>query len=737
MFNSLRPSRRTTPGSRQPHRRRTDRALLEALEGRLMLSGNNPNESVDPTPTAAQLAAALVGPGVAVSNVQFTGGAGSAGAFNFNDPTVVGFPQGILLSSGNVVDVVGPNTSDSFSTDFGAPGDTDLTALSGFPTFDATVLEFDFIPTANQVVFQYAFASDEYPEYVNTQYNDVFGFYVNGTNYATVRQTAGDPTSPFVPVAVNNINNGNPDIYPDFVPVRPDLFRANYYNSAGPSTIDLEQDGITTVLTFQAPVNPGVINHMKLAIADASDGVYDSAVFIQAGSLVSNEKPVADLSISPESGSAPLAATAFIEGEDPNGARLTYSVNWGDGGPVSSGPLDTPSDDTEKTAKLDHTYSAGGKYTVTLTVSNGTLAGTSTEDIEVFSAGTTAPTVTGQPTNQSAVDGGVFAFSVSATGTPLPTVQWQVSTDGGQTFTNISGANATTYTATASLADNGNQYRAVFTNSQGSATTNAATLTVSPAAPVVSLSVDSGTSSSDKLTNDGTLNLTGVAAGATVQYSTDNGGSWDTTFTPAEGLNTVLVRQVVSGNPSDPTTFTFTLDTTPPALNPTFSQSPPFLLNATGISVSPNATDVSGIFAQSSGAVDTSTTGIKSVASTATDNAGNTNSVETPYSVGYSILIQSPLAGTTFKWNEQIPVSFQIADANGVISDQAAAGLDISVAFGNLPGEKAKYNKKTKTFSASLKTDKPLTGAYTVSIAVAAGGVDVASATIAVNVTGK
>ena len=92
------------------------------------------------------------------------------------------------------------------------------TALSGYPTYDAAVLEFDFMPTANQVVFNYAFASDEYPEWVNTPFNDVFAFYVNGTNYATVRQVAGDPTSPFVPVAVNNINNGNPDFYPDFVP---------------------------------------------------------------------------------------------------------------------------------------------------------------------------------------------------------------------------------------------------------------------------------------------------------------------------------------------------------------------------------------------------------------------------------------------------------------------------------------------------------------------------------------
>jgi PKD repeat protein len=366
------------------------------MEGRVLLSGSNPHEAVDTTVTAEQLAAALVGTGVEVSNVVFTGGAGSAGSFDFNDPTVVGFGRGIMLTSGSAADVVGPNTSDSISTNYGAPGeiggpgDADLSALAGFDTYDAAVLEFDFVPTANQVVFLYAFSSEEYPEWVNTPFNDVFAFYVNGTNHAVVRQVAGDATSPFVPVAVNNINNGNP-LDPDFVPTRPDLFRANYFNADGPSAIDLEQDGITHVLTFQAPVNPGETNHMKLAIADASDGVYDTAVFIQSGSLVSNENPVADLSVSPETGSAPLTVTAFVEGEDPNGDPLTYSINWGDGS-TSAGPLDQPPDDNEKTASVTHTYQAGGEYVVTLTVSNGTLAGTSTEDVHVTQVTNVAPT---------------------------------------------------------------------------------------------------------------------------------------------------------------------------------------------------------------------------------------------------------------------------------------------------------------------------------------------------------
>jgi hypothetical protein len=178
------------------------------LEDRTVPSGFNSNETIDSTLTPTQLAQSLVGPGVEVSNVSFTGVLASTGSFDFSDPTVVGFDKGVILSSGTAADVVGPNLSDWTSTDFARPGDADLDTLSGFNTFDAAVLEFDFIPTANQVVFSYTFASDEYPEWVTTPYNDVFAFFVNGTNYAEVRQVAGDPSSLFVPVAVNNINNG-------------------------------------------------------------------------------------------------------------------------------------------------------------------------------------------------------------------------------------------------------------------------------------------------------------------------------------------------------------------------------------------------------------------------------------------------------------------------------------------------------------------------------------------------
>lgn len=813
------------------------RAVLAAIPG-----VPTPHEVVQSGYSATQLAQSLVGAGVSISNATFTGGATAAGSFAFTDPTVIGFGNGIVLSSGNVADVVGVNAADSTSTDFANAGDADLTALAGYDTHDAAVLEFDFVPSANQVVFQYSFASDEYPEWVNTPFNDVFAFYVNGTNYATVRQTAGDPTSPFVPVAVNNINDGNV-LYPDFVAARPDLFRPNYVDpNGGPSALDLELDGITHVLTFQAPVTPGVVNHMKLAIADASDGIYDSAVFIQGGSLVSNLNPVADLSLLPVTAADPTKVTAVIEAEDPNGLALTYTINWGDG-TTTSGALDSPTNENEKTALSDHIYAAGGDYLVTLTVSNGALLGTSVEDIHLGGStggggsgggggggtGTASgPVVTGNPADQAVVEGEMFTFTAAATGSPLPDVQWQVSTDGGQTFADIPGATSTTYVGVATLADDGSLYQAVFTNDEGDAVTAAAQLWVSayvpadvtpPDAPLVSLASDSGASDSDLITNAGWLALSGLEDGATVEYSVDGGSSWSLDFMPLEGANSVAVRQVdqagnasdaalldflldseaplpidmslvkdtgssavdhitnngavqllgaeagatvdyssdggaswtgsfaaveghnavqvrqtdLAGNVSAATLLTFDLDTTPPQLAPTFSNgTQPILVNAKGITVSPNAKDASGIASQSAGAVITTTAGKKSLTCTATDVAGNSASVNVSYVVGYAAVNVTPQSGASIKKTATIAVSFQLKDANGLISDTEAANLasKITITVDNQSFSGVTYNKKTHTFSLSLKASTFALGSHTLGIHVPAGGSEVTTVNV-------
>jgi hypothetical protein len=139
-----------------------------------------------------------------------------------------------------------------------------------------------------------------------------------------------------------------------------------------------------------------------------------------------------------------------------------------------------------------------------------------------------APQVTIDPTSQSVYSGDPLTFSASASGNPTPSVQWQVSVNGGSAWINAAGATAASLTTGALTAfENGWQVRAVFSNGGGNATTNAATITVLPDIPPqvttepVSQSVASG----------GTLTFSAGASGTpapTVQWqvSVNGGGTW-------------------------------------------------------------------------------------------------------------------------------------------------------------------------------------------------------------------
>ncbi len=228
--------------------------------------------------TPATLAQQLAGVGVSVSNVVYHGDNAQAGQVNIVDPQVAGFNSGVILSSGNVADIVGPNKSDSITGVMTGANDTDLDALVAGSqtvnplTFDAASLEFDFVPTTNKIYFTYVFGSDEYLEWVN-QYNDVFGFFVDGTNCATVP----DPTdnTKTLPVSIDTIN----------ATVNSNLFRDNSFSNPPANPINIESDGLSVELVCSANVTAGQTNHLKLAIADTSDQVLDSVVMIKAGSL--------------------------------------------------------------------------------------------------------------------------------------------------------------------------------------------------------------------------------------------------------------------------------------------------------------------------------------------------------------------------------------------------------------------------------------------------------------------
>ena len=230
--------------------------------------------------TPLQLAQMLAGPGVTVSNVTFVGANVAGGSFTGGLPDGLGIANGVILSSGNIANAAGPNTNDGITTDNNAPGDASLNTIvgAGHTTFDAAVLEFDFVPTASPVTFRYVFASEEYNEFVG-QFNDVFAFFINGVNVALIPATS-------TPVAINTVN----------LTTNPAFYRNNDPSDLGmPTPFGTQFDGFTTVLTATATLTPNVSHHIKLVIADTDDELLDSAVFIEAGSIVAGNTPTPTL----------------------------------------------------------------------------------------------------------------------------------------------------------------------------------------------------------------------------------------------------------------------------------------------------------------------------------------------------------------------------------------------------------------------------------------------------------
>ncbi len=246
-------------------------------------------------PTDLATALLPAGSGISVSNVNFVGEDAQGGTFT-GGTGIVGFDEGILLSSGDVNDVVGPNENPDTTTNHGNPGDSDLDNLAGGTTLDAATLEFEFtVPQGTQTVgFNYVFGSEEYNEFVGSEFNDVFGFFLNGTNVAVVDDPDGPGT---IPAAINNINEGQPGVQP----TNPDLYINNdpvNENFDGetvdsPDLLDTEMDGLTVVLNIEGAVNdgPNETNTLKLGVADTSDRILDSWVLLEAGSFETDPDP--------------------------------------------------------------------------------------------------------------------------------------------------------------------------------------------------------------------------------------------------------------------------------------------------------------------------------------------------------------------------------------------------------------------------------------------------------------
>ena len=254
-----------------------------------------------------------------VSNARTRGSFGSIGTFRNGDSSI-GLNEGIILSTGSVLNASGPNTATNFTTNFNNTAtDPDLARIIDnalIPIRDVAILEFDFTPTADEVQFEYVFASEEYCDFVNSDYNDIFGFFISGpgingpftNNAENIARVPGSDDF----VAINNINHlTNTNYYRDNIAGGDDQLDncpGAYPNVDGVALQDCEYDGFTKILKARAEVIPCATYHIKLVIGDITDGQYDSAVFLAANSFEAGE------SITVEGESESLGVGVVAEG---------------------------------------------------------------------------------------------------------------------------------------------------------------------------------------------------------------------------------------------------------------------------------------------------------------------------------------------------------------------------------------------------------------------------------------
>lgn len=223
---------------------------------------------VDPNYTLNTLVnQTMLGFGASVTNVTYTGSNTSVGFFNATS-TNLNLDSGIVMCTGDIVNAIGPNNAGTVGTNLNLLGDADLTAISGNATNDAAVLTLDFQALGDTFSFNFVFGSEEYPEFANSNFNDVFAFLITGPkpgggtyNNENIALLPGTTT----PVTINNVNATNNPQY--------------YVDNAGGATI--QYDAFTVVLEATAGVIPDSTYSLKIAIADVFDGAYDSGVFLQ------------------------------------------------------------------------------------------------------------------------------------------------------------------------------------------------------------------------------------------------------------------------------------------------------------------------------------------------------------------------------------------------------------------------------------------------------------------------
>lgn len=249
----------------------------------------------------------LVGTGVYVYNIKFNNNNGNIGTpqigtFNANGFVHLRMNQGVVMTTGNISVAPGPNTSGSNSTAVsGYYSDSQMSSVASGSINACATLDFDFVSVSPFITVNYCFGSEEYPEYVCSNFNDVFAFFITGPdpvtgqnrtwNMAKIPHTVSSTNPDGIAVAVNSVNDGaytstgGSNCYNTF---------SEYYVSNTFST-GVQYDGFTQKLSASATITPCEQYHMHISICNVGDNAYDSGVFLEKNSFNS---PSAQINLS-------------------------------------------------------------------------------------------------------------------------------------------------------------------------------------------------------------------------------------------------------------------------------------------------------------------------------------------------------------------------------------------------------------------------------------------------------
>jgi PKD domain len=350
--------------------------------------------------------------GLTISNVTLTGAPSSIGFFEGSQSNL-DINAGLLITTGDPTLAVGPNNNESAGFDNNTSGSTWIDALiPGYQSLDATIIEMDIVPNGDSLSFKYVFGSEEYLEYVNSNYNDVFAFFISGPGFPlsdsiyveadTIYNETGCftcvdtfilantqfcyefedtlgfscftfPNDTIVEFCYFDPNSCIQDtfIYPGYWYVSPggsniaqipntnlpvaintlNQFDNTQFFINNASGASVQYDAFTTPLWAVANVIPGETYHIRIAIADAGDGVYDSGVFLSIESLDGDSL----LQVDPE----------FLAIQDGNTVSFNNETLW-----ATQWEWDFGDGTFSQQRHPEHTYAANGTYTVTMKASN-------------------------------------------------------------------------------------------------------------------------------------------------------------------------------------------------------------------------------------------------------------------------------------------------------------------------------------------------------------------------------